>query len=363
MDCSAARKTQKADREKLRRDRLNEQFVELGNVLDPDRPKNDKATILSDTIQLLKDLTSQVGKLKEEYATLNEESREEKNDLREEKASLKSDIDNLNNQYQQQLRTIFPWTAMDHSVVMAPPSYPFPMPVAVPPGSIPMQPFPYFTNQHPAVISNPHSTFVPYLAPNTIVEQQSTQYVSPPLHPGCRSNVSEKPESKSKSSRESKAQKNEDSNDVTTDLQDVIFDETRMAMHPENSGSEKKILVEVEHTTNGAGTPGGTEENQTDEGQVETGRSIAENRSDEFRTDLGDDTDGMSGEGSHGKAAGVDLRNYQLDLSSGQRKSGKLSRRESSCCSEGNTLGRCSSSHSAQDSSSSSAVASRKDNE
>ena len=33
MDCTAARKTQKADREKLRRDRLNEQFVELGNVL------------------------------------------------------------------------------------------------------------------------------------------------------------------------------------------------------------------------------------------------------------------------------------------------------------------------------------------
>ncbi|WVZ13024.1 hypothetical protein V8G54_017554 [Vigna mungo] len=93
---------------------------------------------------------------------------------------------------------------------------------------------------------------------------------------------------------------------------DVIFDETRMTMHPENSGSEKKILVEVEHTTNGAGTLGGTEENQTGEGQVENGRTIEENRSDEFRTDLGDDTDGMSGEGSHGKAAGVDLRNYQL---------------------------------------------------
>ncbi|WVZ15172.1 hypothetical protein V8G54_012738 [Vigna mungo] len=83
-------------------------------------------------------------------------------------------------------------------------------------------------------------------------------------------------------------------------------------MHPENSRSEKKILVEVEHTTNGAGTPGGTEENQTGEGQVENGRTIEENRSDEFRTDLGDDTDGMSGEGSRGKAAGVDLRNYQL---------------------------------------------------
>ncbi|WVZ13629.1 hypothetical protein V8G54_011195 [Vigna mungo] len=100
---------------------------------------------------------------------------------------------------------------------------------------------------------------------------------------------------------------------------DVIFDETRMAMHPENSGSEKKILVEVEHTTNGAGTPGGTEENQTGEGQVENGRTIEENRSDEFRTDLGDDTDGTSGEGSHGKAAGVDLRNYQLVLILGMK--------------------------------------------
>jgi hypothetical protein len=43
---------------------------------DPDRPKNDKATILADTIQLLKDLTSQVDKLKAEYATLSEESLE-----------------------------------------------------------------------------------------------------------------------------------------------------------------------------------------------------------------------------------------------------------------------------------------------
>jgi len=33
MDCTAARRTQKADREKLRRDRLNEQFVALGNIL------------------------------------------------------------------------------------------------------------------------------------------------------------------------------------------------------------------------------------------------------------------------------------------------------------------------------------------
>lgn len=48
----------------------------IHNSADPDRPKNDKATILMDTIQLLKDLTSQVNKLKTEYATLTEESRE-----------------------------------------------------------------------------------------------------------------------------------------------------------------------------------------------------------------------------------------------------------------------------------------------
>lgn len=32
-ECNVARKAQKADREKLRRDRLNEQFLELGTTL------------------------------------------------------------------------------------------------------------------------------------------------------------------------------------------------------------------------------------------------------------------------------------------------------------------------------------------
>ncbi|KAK7312202.1 hypothetical protein VNO77_35893 [Canavalia gladiata] len=222
MDCTATRRTQKADREKLRRDRLSQQFVELGKVLDTDRPKNDKATILGDTIQLLKDLTSRVNKLKDEYATLNEESRElaqEKNDLREEKASIKSDIENLNNQYQQQLRTMSPWTSMDHAVMLAPPSYPYPVPMPIPAGPIPMQSYPFFANQHSAAIPNPCSTFVPYLVPNNLVEQHSTQYVPPPLHPGNLSHVSGKLESRNKSSKESKDEKHEDSNDVTTDLE------------------------------------------------------------------------------------------------------------------------------------------------
>ncbi|XVE67109.1 hypothetical protein DITRI_Ditri08aG0134000 [Diplodiscus trichospermus] len=221
-DCTAARKLQKADREKLRRDRLNGHLLELGNTLDPDRPKNDKATILTDTVQLLKDLTAQVTKLKAEYATLTEESREltqEKNDLKEEKASLKSDIDNLNIQYQHRVRTMFPWATVDQSVVVAPP-YPFPVPMTMPPpGAISMQPFPFFGNQNLGVMHNPCSTFVPYMTPNTMVEQQSAQFAAPLAEPGSQSHASGKQDSKNKSSGEGKNEKTVDSNDVATNLE------------------------------------------------------------------------------------------------------------------------------------------------
>ncbi|KAJ4966862.1 hypothetical protein NE237_018711 [Protea cynaroides] len=226
----AAKKVQKADREKLRRDRLNEQFIELGSALDPDRPKNDKATILTDTIQMLKDLTAQVNKLKSEYAALSEESREltqEKNELREEKASIKSDIDNLGVQYQQRLGVMFPWATMDPSVVMAPPSYPFPVPVPVPPGPIPMHPsmqlYPFFRNQSPGAIPNPCSTYVPYSSPiNPQTEHPSTRYFSPQQQPNSRSHTSSKHDSRSKSldhQRGSNVERSDASNDVATDLE------------------------------------------------------------------------------------------------------------------------------------------------
>uniref|UniRef100_A0A1J3ETV8 BHLH domain-containing protein n=1 Tax=Noccaea caerulescens TaxID=107243 RepID=A0A1J3ETV8_NOCCA len=220
MDVSA-RKSQKAGREKLRREKLNEHFVELGNVLDPDRPKNDKATILTDTVQLLKELSSQVNKLKSEYTALTDESREltqEKNDLREEKTSLKSDIENLNLQYQQRLRSMSPWgAAMDHTVMMAPPpSFPYPMPMAMPPGSIPMHhpsmpSYTYFGNQNPSMMPAPCPTYMPYMPPppNAVIEQQSVHI--PPSNPPR--------EPRTKVSRESRSEKAEDSNDVATQLE------------------------------------------------------------------------------------------------------------------------------------------------
>ncbi|PSS00477.1 Transcription factor bHLH121 like [Actinidia chinensis var. chinensis] len=219
-DPMAARKFQKADREKLRRDRLNEQFLELGNALDPDRPKNDKATILTDTIQVLKDLTAEVNRLKAECTSLSEESREltqEKNELREEKASLKSDIDNLNLQYQQRVRAVFPWAAIDPSVVMTTTPYSYPVPLISP---IPMhptlQPFPFFGNHNPGAIHNPCSTYIPYPAPASHQsDQQSHQCAS-------TSRIPSKPDPKNKKLDRcmgSNGDKCDESNDVVTDLE------------------------------------------------------------------------------------------------------------------------------------------------
>uniref|UniRef100_A0A7N0UBV9 BHLH domain-containing protein n=1 Tax=Kalanchoe fedtschenkoi TaxID=63787 RepID=A0A7N0UBV9_KALFE len=179
-----ARKVQKADREKLRRDRLNEHFLELGNTLDPERPRNDKATILTDTVQELKDLTTEVSRLKADYAALSEESREltqEKHELREEKASLKADIDNLNLQYQQRVGVMFPWTSMDPSVVLTSPyPYPYPLPAPTPIAMHPtLQPFPFFANQNAGLVPTPSSTYMPYPAPaHPRMEQISVQYAS-----------------------------------------------------------------------------------------------------------------------------------------------------------------------------------------
>ncbi|CAA7035736.1 unnamed protein product [Microthlaspi erraticum] len=148
---SSSRQIQKADREKIRRDKLNEQFLALGNALDPKRPKSDKASIITDTIQMLKDLMNQVDQLKAEYVTLSQESREliqEKSELREEKSSLKSEIKTLNAQYQQRVRAMVPWI----------PHYTYPLPVvAITHGPVPIQPFQPFPPNH-------CSTFIPYSA-------------------------------------------------------------------------------------------------------------------------------------------------------------------------------------------------------
>ncbi|GMP30539.1 hypothetical protein CsSME_00005160 [Camellia sinensis var. sinensis] len=68
------KKIHKAEREKLKRDHLNDLFLKLGNTLDPSHENNGKASILSNATRLLRDLLAQVDCLKMENTTLLSES-------------------------------------------------------------------------------------------------------------------------------------------------------------------------------------------------------------------------------------------------------------------------------------------------
>lgn len=213
-DATFARKIQKSDREKLRRDKLNEHFQDLGNVLDSDRRKNDKATIVIDAIQALKDLTSEVSRLRSEHVALYRESNEltlENKELREDKTSLLSDVSALEVQYQQTLSCMFPWAPVDRTVVTTLPfSYSLAQPV--PPCAFrmcapPLQPMQFFGNQY----GDPGSTFISYLAPQ--VDQPSissapSSYIS-----------SQEVENASYVQNRTDDDEIDDPNDVVTDLE------------------------------------------------------------------------------------------------------------------------------------------------
>ncbi|XVF01816.1 hypothetical protein REPUB_Repub04eG0122000 [Reevesia pubescens] len=92
----------KACREKLRRDRLNDRFLELGAIMEPGRPpKADKVAILSDAVKMVHQLRSEAQKLKESNEELQAKIKElkaEKNELRDEKQRLKADKEKLEQQ-------------------------------------------------------------------------------------------------------------------------------------------------------------------------------------------------------------------------------------------------------------------------
>ncbi|WOL18553.1 transcription factor ILR3-like [Canna indica] len=92
----------KACREKMRRDKLNDRFLELGSLLEPGKtPKTDKAAILSEAARMVTQLRSESQKLKESNDSLQEKIKElkaEKNELRDEKQRLKAEKDSLEQQ-------------------------------------------------------------------------------------------------------------------------------------------------------------------------------------------------------------------------------------------------------------------------
>ncbi|KAG0451247.1 hypothetical protein HPP92_026320 [Vanilla planifolia] len=99
---SSSQPGSKACREKMRRDRLNDKFLELGSILEPGKPpKMDKAAILNDATRMVNQLRSEAEKLKESNDNLQEKIRElkaEKIELREEKQRLKAEKESLEQQ-------------------------------------------------------------------------------------------------------------------------------------------------------------------------------------------------------------------------------------------------------------------------
>ncbi|CAA3006700.1 transcription factor ILR3-like [Olea europaea subsp. europaea] len=102
---SCAPSSSKARREKLRRDKMNDRFMELSALLDPGRPpKTDKAAILLDAAHLVTQLRGEARKLNDSNTDLQEKIKElkaEKNELRDEKQGLKAEKEKL----EQQLKT------------------------------------------------------------------------------------------------------------------------------------------------------------------------------------------------------------------------------------------------------------------
>ncbi|KAK1390637.1 Transcription factor bHLH104 like [Heracleum sosnowskyi] len=96
----------KACREKQRREKLNERFLELSSTLEPGRPAaSDKLAILGDTIRVLYQLSTEIQETKESKVKLEEEIKTlkaEKNELRKEKLALKADKTLM----EQQLKTM-----------------------------------------------------------------------------------------------------------------------------------------------------------------------------------------------------------------------------------------------------------------
>ncbi|KAA3472518.1 transcription factor ILR3-like [Gossypium australe] len=121
----------KACREKLRRDRLNEKFMELTSILEPERPpKTDKAAILVDAVRMVTQLRGEAQKLKDSNSSLHDRIKElkaEKNELRDEKQRLKAEKEKL----EQQLK------AMNAQPGFMPPAPAFPTAFATAQGQVP----------------------------------------------------------------------------------------------------------------------------------------------------------------------------------------------------------------------------------
>ncbi|KAL8529606.1 hypothetical protein ACS0TY_006874 [Phlomoides rotata] len=88
----------KAEREKIKRDNLNELFLALTTSLELSNQNNGKVSVLIEATRMVKDMLTQIKCLKKENAALLSESQYimvEKNELRDENSSLAAEIGEL----------------------------------------------------------------------------------------------------------------------------------------------------------------------------------------------------------------------------------------------------------------------------
>ncbi|CAI5475992.1 unnamed protein product [Closterium sp. Yama58-4] len=92
----------KANREKMRRDRLNDRFVELARSLEGSgQARADRGSILADAVRVLAQLRAETAQLRGSAEQMKEQIRDlkaEKSELREEKARLQANKQQLEEQ-------------------------------------------------------------------------------------------------------------------------------------------------------------------------------------------------------------------------------------------------------------------------
>ncbi|KAK4794666.1 hypothetical protein SAY86_012660 [Trapa natans] len=159
----------KACREKLRRDRLNYKFMELGCMLKPGRlPKTDRAAILIDAVRTVTQLRGETHKLKDANSSLHKKIKDlkvEKNELRDEKQRLKVEKEKL----EQQLKTM----NMQPSFFHDPPPPAIPACAVIPHGQAPSS-----RNKLVPVISYPGMAMWQFMPPASMDTSQDNV-----LHP------------------------------------------------------------------------------------------------------------------------------------------------------------------------------------
>ncbi|GAB2221042.1 hypothetical protein Droror1_Dr00012204 [Drosera rotundifolia] len=96
----APRRNLKAEREKLKREQLNELFSKLASALEQNEETYGKACIVREAIKFVNDLLSDIQALRKDNADLLSESQylmAEKNELRDENCTLETQIKNIQN--------------------------------------------------------------------------------------------------------------------------------------------------------------------------------------------------------------------------------------------------------------------------